>query len=112
MGMFPATAHTMGAHMAAHRGVCDGTLHRGRGAQATVAGRAFQVGGTRLLEQEQLTLPESLADKTRTWGKRGQTVVYLVADQQAMAVDRSVRKPARAVSKMPEPGEKVGSNHC
>lgn len=41
--------------------------YRGRGAQATVAGRAFQVGDPRFLEQEQLTLPESLADKTLTW---------------------------------------------
>jgi cation transport ATPase len=82
MDMLPATAHTMGAHMAARRGVIDGMLHRGRGAQATVARRAFQVGGSRNLEQEQLTLSESLADKTRTWGERGQTVVYLVADQQ------------------------------
>ena len=53
---------------------------------------------------EQLTLPKSLADKTRTWGKRGQTVVYLVADQQAMAVDQSVRKAARTVSRMPYSG--------
>jgi Cu2+-exporting ATPase len=57
----------------------------GRGAQATVAGRTLQVGGPRLLEQEQLTLPETLTDKTRVWGERGQTVVYLVDGKQVMA---------------------------
>ena len=57
----------------------------GRGVQAQVAERAFQVGGPRLLEQEGLTLPDTLAARTREWGERGQTVVYLVADQQVVA---------------------------
>ncbi len=43
------------------------------------------MGGPRLLEQERLSLPESLADKTHNWGERGQTVVYLVDDRQVVA---------------------------
>jgi Cu2+-exporting ATPase len=57
----------------------------GRGAQATIDGRTLQVGGPRLLEQEQLTLPNAFADKTRIWGERGQTVVYLVAGKYVIA---------------------------
>lgn len=57
----------------------------GRGAQAWVAGRALQVGGPRLLEQEQLTPPASLAKQTHTWGERGQTVIYLIDGRQVVA---------------------------
>ena len=57
----------------------------GRGVQAAVAGRVLQVGGPRLLEQEQVDLPAGLADQTREWGERGQTVVYLVERGRALA---------------------------
>jgi len=50
----------------------------GRGVQATVDGRTLQVGGPRLLESEHVSLSNDLAEQTRTWGARGQTVVYLV----------------------------------
>ena len=50
----------------------------GRGVQARVDGRVLQVGGPRLLEQEGLAPPPTLTDRARTWGERGQTVVYLV----------------------------------
>ncbi|MCC6175948.1 MAG: heavy metal translocating P-type ATPase [Chloroflexi bacterium] len=57
----------------------------GRGAQATVDGRTLQVGGPRLLEQERVDLPADLAERTRTWGERGQTVVYLVEQGRVLA---------------------------
>jgi Cu2+-exporting ATPase len=57
----------------------------GRGVQAVVDGRVLQVGGPRLLEQERVELPAGLADQTRAWGERGQTVVYLVEQQRALA---------------------------
>jgi Cu2+-exporting ATPase len=57
----------------------------GRGAQARVNGRALQIGGPRLLEQAGVTLPASLAEPTRAWSERGQTVVYLVEGTQALA---------------------------
>jgi len=50
----------------------------GRGVQATVNGRALQVGGPRLLEQLEVRMPEQLAKQTKVWRERGQTVVYLV----------------------------------
>jgi Cu2+-exporting ATPase len=57
----------------------------GRGVQAVVDGRVLQVGGPRLLEQEQIEVPAGLADQTRTWGERGQTVVHLVEQRRALA---------------------------
>jgi P-type Cu2+ transporter len=57
----------------------------GRGVQAAVNGRTLQVGGPRLLEQEHVTAPETLAQQARLWGERGQTVVYLVEKGQALA---------------------------
>jgi Cu2+-exporting ATPase len=57
----------------------------GRGVRAVVDGRALQVGGPRLLEQEQVELPGGLTERTRVWGERGQTVVYLVEGGQALA---------------------------
>ncbi|HWQ13808.1 MAG TPA: heavy metal translocating P-type ATPase [Roseiflexaceae bacterium] len=57
----------------------------GRGVQATVDGRVYQVGGPRLLEHQGVALPESLAARTRAWGERGQTVVYLLEGNRALA---------------------------
>jgi Cu2+-exporting ATPase len=57
----------------------------GRGVQARVAGRTVQVGGPRLLEQEGIAAPEALRQQVSEWGSRGQTVVYLVQDRQAIA---------------------------
>jgi Cu2+-exporting ATPase len=57
----------------------------GRGVQAIVDGRQFQVGGPRLLEQAGVTLPATLATQTQAWGERGQTVVYLLEGQAVRA---------------------------
>ncbi len=57
----------------------------GRGVQATLDGRVVRVGGPQLLEHDGVTVPEALARQARLWGERGQTVVYLVEDQRALA---------------------------
>jgi Cu2+-exporting ATPase len=57
----------------------------GRGVQATVKGRTLQVGGPRLLEQEGVSVPETLAHQAHLWGERGQTVVYLVEGGRVVA---------------------------
>jgi P-type Cu2+ transporter len=70
----------------------------GRGVQATVNGHTLQVGGPRLLEREGVTLPSELAEQTRAWGARGQTVVYLVeagAVQAAFALADIIRPESR-----------------
>jgi P-type Cu2+ transporter len=57
----------------------------GRGVQAKVNGRTLQVGGPRLLEQQEVRMPEQLAHQTKAWGERGQTVVYLLEDRRILA---------------------------
>lgn len=57
----------------------------GRGVQANVNGRTLQVGGPRLLEQEQVSVSENLAHQAHLWGERGQTVVYLVEKGRVLA---------------------------
>lgn len=57
----------------------------GRGVEAQIDGTSYQVGGPRLLEQAGAKLPDQLAAQTATWGKRGQTVVYLLQGQEVLA---------------------------
>jgi Cu2+-exporting ATPase len=57
----------------------------GQGVRATLEGETLLVGGPRLLDAQQLELPDALAQQTRAWGERGQTVVYLVEDEAVTA---------------------------
>jgi Cu2+-exporting ATPase len=57
----------------------------GRGVEAEVGGAMYQVGGPRLLEQAGISVPDALAPQTAEWGKRGQTVVYLVRGSKVLA---------------------------
>lgn len=57
----------------------------GRGVKALIDGTSYQVGGPRLLEQSAASLPDSLAQQTRIWGKRGQTVIALIHKQEVLA---------------------------
>jgi Cu2+-exporting ATPase len=50
----------------------------GRGVQAVINGTTYQIGGPRLLEHASADVLPALAEETRTWGERGQTVVYLL----------------------------------
>jgi P-type Cu2+ transporter len=83
----------------------------GRGVQATVDGRQYQIGGPRLLEQAGVTLPADLAQATRAWGERGQTVVYLLEGQAvraAFALADVIRPESRAaVATLREQGIRV-----
>jgi Cu2+-exporting ATPase len=83
----------------------------GQGAQAQVAGRMLQVGGPQLLTAAQLAVPDALVLAARTWGERGQTVVYLVADQQvvaAFALADVIRPESReAVATLQQQGVRV-----
>jgi Cu2+-exporting ATPase len=71
----------------------------GRGVQASVEGTAYQVGGPRLLEQAGAELPADLAERAAEWGRRGQTVVYLLrgnAPLAAFALADVIRPESRA----------------
>ena len=58
---------------------------KGRGAQAKYRGSVVYVGGPRLLEMLQLTLPESLKKFSDHANMQGQSVVHLIQDNQAIA---------------------------
>ena len=57
----------------------------GRGVQGEVDGRVLRVGGPRLIELSGVRVPAEIAAAARTWGERGQTVVYLVEDDRVLA---------------------------
>jgi Cu2+-exporting ATPase len=57
----------------------------GLGARAQVEGTLLQVGGPRLVEREGASVPPEIAARTAEWGRRGQSVIYLVEGQQVRA---------------------------
>jgi len=58
---------------------------KGRGIRATHDGRQVYVGGPRLLEMLDITLPDALARFSAGAGRKGQSVVYLVEGERAVA---------------------------
>ncbi|MCY9786725.1 heavy metal translocating P-type ATPase [Nocardiopsis sp. EMB25] len=52
----------------------------GRGVRAEVEGSTVHVGGPSLLEELDLTVPDELAERTRPWRERGDSVLHVVAD--------------------------------
>jgi P-type Cu2+ transporter len=58
---------------------------KGRGIRANYDGHAVHVGGPRLLEMLDVSLPEDLADFTRRANDKGQAVVYLIEDNIPVA---------------------------
>ena len=65
--------------------VRDFAAIKGRGVQATLNGEPVYVGGPRLLEKLNLTLPDTLKDFTERAGREGHSVVYLIQNNQAVA---------------------------
>jgi len=84
---------------------------KGRGIHASQGGRTVHVGGPRLLEMLELDLPDTLSRFTAEAGTKGQSVVYLVEDQQvvaAFALADVVRPESRrAVERLREMGVEV-----
>src|SRR5260221_4189162 len=64
--------------------VSDFEAIKGRGIRATYEGNTLYVGGPRLLEMQNIQLPEALAQFAQNADKKGQTVVYLIQDRQAV----------------------------
>lgn len=83
----------------------------GRGVQASVAGRILRIGGPRLLEQEHVTLPDTIGVRVKTWGARGQSVVYLIEDGEVRAAfglaDVIRPESQEAITTLKEQGVKV-----
>ena len=83
----------------------------GRGARATIDGRAVHVGGPRLLEELGAAPPAELVSVTDAWAADGRTVLHVVADGRvvgALAVEDEIRpESADAVRQLHELGVKV-----
>jgi Cu2+-exporting ATPase len=58
---------------------------KGKGVRAEIGEHEFMIGGPRLLEMLNLTLPERLAQFAKTTDEKGQTVVYIIEDGAALA---------------------------
>ncbi|MFN2243890.1 MAG: copper-translocating P-type ATPase [Anaerolineae bacterium] len=65
--------------------VSDFEAIKGRGVQASRDGHKVHVGGPRLLEMLELDLPESLTGFREEAQAKGQSVVYLVQEEEAVA---------------------------
>ncbi len=57
----------------------------GRGVEGQIDGITYQVGGPRLLEQGNIHVPQQLVAQAAEWGKNGQTIIYLVREQEGLA---------------------------
>jgi len=57
----------------------------GRGVQADLSGETVYVGGPQLLESLQVQLPEELLAFSRKANQKGQSVVHLIREGQAVA---------------------------
>jgi len=91
--------------------VADFEALKGRGIQVRHAGETIYVGGPRLLEKLAVTPPPVLASFAEAAGDQGQSVVYLVDGQTAVAafaVADTVRPESRAaVAALHEMGKQV-----
>jgi Cu2+-exporting ATPase len=67
------------------RRATDFTALTGRGAEATVDGRRYAVGGPALLRERGLTMPAELAESADVWSRRGATVLALVDGTDVLA---------------------------
>lgn len=85
---------------------------KGQGVVATVEGSRIHVGGPSLLTTLGVTLPDELSEFTDTFGRRGETVVYLIDDGEpiaAFAFSDVVREDSRrAIEELHTMGIEVG----
>jgi Cu2+-exporting ATPase len=93
------------------RAVSDFEAVKGRGVRARQDGHMLHVGGPRLLEMLEITLPEALRRFADEADARGQTVVYLLQDERlvaAFALADLVRPESQeAVDRLREMGVQV-----
>ncbi|MCB0020583.1 MAG: copper-translocating P-type ATPase, partial [Anaerolineales bacterium] len=84
---------------------------KGRGVQGKVDGQDLYVGGPRLLEYLELSLPEKIEAFSQQTGEKGQAAIYLIRDNTviaALAIADVIRTESRqAVTKLHEMGIEV-----
>jgi Cu2+-exporting ATPase len=83
----------------------------GRGAEATIDGEPYAVGGPALLRERGLTEPDELRARTDSWRARGAAVLYLVRGDAvvgAMALEDQIRPEAKeAIAELHRLGRRV-----
>jgi Cu2+-exporting ATPase len=83
----------------------------GRGVEATVSGSTVSVGGPRLLEERDLSVPEAIGADIDIWRERGASILYVVRENDvigAISVEDEVRPESReAVDRLHELGISV-----
>lgn len=83
----------------------------GRGVRARVEGSLVQVGGPALLEGENVSLPDELAERAAEWEARGAAVLTVLVDGEpagAIALEDRIRPESRAaVDQLHERGIEV-----
>lgn len=83
----------------------------GQGAQAKVAGKIYHIGGPRMLNESDISLPKQYSDARKKAHKNGQSIVYLLQESQVMGafmiadVIRSESK--QAIEELKESGIQV-----
>jgi len=84
---------------------------KGRGIRASMNGRDIYVGGPRLLEMLNISLPEPLSSFDQESSAKGQSVVHLIKDDKAMAsfalADVIRSESHEAIQRLHEMGVKV-----
>lgn len=84
---------------------------KGRGVKAYSDGKSFHIGGPRMLEMLALSLPKPLQTLTDQASNRGQSVVYLIEEGQAVAAfalaDVIRPESKEAIDKLHEMGVEV-----
>jgi Cu2+-exporting ATPase len=89
----------------------DFEVFKGRGVRASVNGKGFYIGGPRLLEMLRVAPEGEVMEFAQDTGRKGQTVVYLVSDndvQAAFALSDIVRSESReAVRRLQRMGVEV-----
>lgn len=83
----------------------------GRGAKALVAGKIIHVGGPRLIEELNATLPESIKHASASASKEGKTVVYVIEGKTVkgaiMLADVIREESKEAVATLQSMGKRV-----
>jgi Cu2+-exporting ATPase len=89
----------------------DFTALPGRGAEAIVQGRRVVVGGPRLLNEANITVPAELEARTAAWASDGKTALYAFAQDAllgAFAVEDEIRpESAEAITELHRLGIRV-----
>jgi Cu2+-exporting ATPase len=93
------------------RAVSDFEAIKGRGVRARLNGHTFHMGGPRLLEMLKVAPPDALRRFADESDAKGQTVVYLLQDEQPVAVfalaDLIRPESPEAVNRLQEMGVRV-----